>query len=116
MEQGVVLYGASRGPTSSSRVTHFCLMAKDLKVSPTLTPISSYGDDVDNVIIDNVEEDDNIASLKIKGEMIFKALRKNKISCSNFMEISLLPLRARNILRSWKLILRRMRPPLRKWK
>ena len=63
-------------------------MAKELKVSPTLTPnISSDGDDVDNVIIDNVEEDDNIASLKVKGEMIFKALHKNKIACSNFMEI-----------------------------
>src|ERR1041384_8602471 len=87
MEQDVVLNGAARDPTSSSRVTHFCLMAKELKVTPTLTHISSDGDDVDNVIIDNVEDDDNIASLKIKGEMIFKALHKNKISCSNFMEI-----------------------------
>src|ERR1041385_8891543 len=82
MEQDVVLNGASRDPTSSSRVTHFCLMAKELKVSPTLNPISSDGDDVDNV-----EEHVNIASLKIKGEMIFKALHKNKIACSNFMEI-----------------------------
>src|ERR1041385_8249472 len=71
MEQDVVLNGASRDPTSSSRVTHFCLMAKELKVSPNLTPISSNGDDVDNVNVDNVEEDDNIASIKIKGEMIF---------------------------------------------
>src|SRR3954467_3718241 len=82
MEQDVVLNGVSRDPTSSSRVTHSCLMAKELKVSPTLTPISSDGDDVDNV-----EEDDIIASLKIKGEMIFKVLHKNKIACSNFMEI-----------------------------
>src|SRR3954467_3897383 len=82
MEQDVVLNGASRDPTSASRVTHFCLMSKDLKVSPTLNPISSDGDDVDNV-----EEHVNIASLKIKGEMIFKALHKNKIACSNFMEI-----------------------------
>src|SRR4051812_3357380 len=86
-ETNVVLNGASRDPTSSSRVTHFCLMAKELKVTPTLTQISSDGDDVDNFIIDNVEEDDNIASLNIKGEMIFKALHKNKIACSNFMEI-----------------------------
>src|SRR3954465_6136250 len=78
----MVLDGASRDPTSSSRVTHFCLMAKELKASPTLTPISSDGDDVDNV-----EEDDNIALLKIKGEMIFKAPLKNKIARSNFMEI-----------------------------
>src|SRR3954466_7371370 len=68
MEQDVVLNGASRDPTSSSLVNHFCLMAKELKVSPTLTPISSDGDDVDNV-----EEEHNVASLKIKGEMIFKA-------------------------------------------
>src|SRR4051812_31826184 len=66
MEQDVVLNGASRDPTSSSRVTHFCLMAKELKVSPTLTHISSDGDDVDNVNVDNVEEDDNVASLKIR--------------------------------------------------
>src|SRR3954471_2811679 len=72
MKQDMVLYGASRDPTQTSRVTHFCLMAKELKVSPTLTPISSNGDDVVNVNIDNVEEDDNIASLKIKGEMILK--------------------------------------------
>ena len=72
MEQDVALNGASRDPTSSSRVTHICLMAKELKVSPTLTPISSDGDDVDNVNVDNVEEDDNVASLKIKGELIFK--------------------------------------------
>ena len=52
-----------------------------------MTPISSDGDDVVNVNIDNVEEDDNIASLKIKGEMIFKAHLKNKIARSNFMEI-----------------------------
>src|SRR3954465_5245169 len=78
----MVLDGASRDPTSSSRVTHFCLMAKELKASPTLTPISSDGDDVDNV-----EEDDNIALLKIKGEMNFKSLLKNKIARSNFMEI-----------------------------
>src|SRR3954468_20171989 len=82
MEQDVVLNGASRDPTSSSRVTHVCLMAKELKVTSTFTHISSDGD-----VLDNVEEDDNIASLNIKGEMIFKALHKNKIACSNFMEI-----------------------------
>ena len=85
MEQDVVLNGASRDPTSSSIVSHFCLMAKASKVSPTLkSDISHDGDDVDNV---NDEEDDNIASLKIKGEMIFKSLHKNKITCSNFLQI-----------------------------
>ena len=47
-------------------------MAKASKVSPTLNP--------------NISCDD-IASLKIKGEMIFKSLYKNKLACSNFMEI-----------------------------
>src|ERR1041384_5946716 len=48
MEQDVVLNGASRDPTSSSLVTHFCLMAKESKVPATLTPnMSSVGDGVD---------------------------------------------------------------------
>jgi len=48
----------------------------------------SLDDDVDaNDDEDNDEECDNIASLKIKGEMIFKALHKNKLTRSNFMEI-----------------------------
>ncbi|KAE8779517.1 deoxyribonuclease tatdn1 [Hordeum vulgare] len=35
----------------------------------------------------NDEESDIIASFKIKGEMIFKSLYKNKLACSNFLEI-----------------------------
>ena len=61
-------------------------MAKASKVSPTLNPNISHDDDVEDNE-DNHEECDNIASLKIKGEMIFKALHKNKLACSNFMEI-----------------------------
>ena len=86
MEQDVVFNGASRDPTSSSIA--FCLMAKASKVSPTLYPNMSLDDDVDaNDDEDNDEENDNVASLKTKGEMIFKALHKNKIARSNFMEI-----------------------------
>ena len=91
-------------------------MAKELKVTPTLTHISSDGDDVDNVIIDNVEEDDNIASLKIKGEMIFKALHKNNIARSNLMEIMYIAIGGNKYIESWKLISRRMRSPLIKCK
>ncbi|KAE8781199.1 hypothetical protein D1007_45556 [Hordeum vulgare] len=88
MEQYVALNDDSWDPTSSSIVSHFCLMAKASKVSPTINPNISHDDDVDdNKDEDHDEESDNIASLKIKGEMIFKALRKNKIACSNFMEI-----------------------------
>ena len=89
MEQDVVLYDASRDPISSSIA--FCLMAKASKVSPASNPDISCDDDVDDDKDDadeeNDEENDNVASLKIKGEMIFKALHKNKIARSNFMEI-----------------------------
>ncbi|KAE8792246.1 hypothetical protein D1007_33248 [Hordeum vulgare] len=63
-------------------------MAKASKVSPTLNPNKSHDDDVDdNEDEDKDEESDDIASLKIKGEIIFKSLYKNKLACSNFMEI-----------------------------
>ncbi|KAE8800873.1 hypothetical protein D1007_23583 [Hordeum vulgare] len=88
MEQGVAFNDASRDPTSSSVVTHFCLMAKASKISPTLNPNVSHDDDVDdNEDENNYEESDIIASLKIKGEMIFKSLYKNKLACSNFLEV-----------------------------
>ncbi|KAE8773250.1 hypothetical protein D1007_54665 [Hordeum vulgare] len=88
MEKDVALNDASRDPTTSSIVSHFCLMAKASKVSPTLNPNISHDDDVDdNMGVDNDEDSDNITSFKIKVEMIFKDLHKNKISRSNFMEI-----------------------------
>ncbi|KAE8778697.1 40S ribosomal protein S5-1 [Hordeum vulgare] len=88
MDQDVVFNDASRDPTSSSIVSHFCLMDKSSKVSPTLNPDISHDDiDDDNEDEDDDEESDNIASLKIKGEMIFKALCNNKLACYNFMEI-----------------------------
>ncbi|KAE8782404.1 hypothetical protein D1007_44248 [Hordeum vulgare] len=63
-------------------------MAKASKVSPTLNPNVSHDDDVDdNEDENNDEESDIIASLKIKGEMISKSLYKNKLACSNFLEI-----------------------------
>ncbi|KAE8789252.1 hypothetical protein D1007_36580 [Hordeum vulgare] len=63
-------------------------MAKASKVSPTLNPNISHDDDVDdNEYDNNDEESDNISSFKINGEMILKALHKNKLARSNFMEI-----------------------------
>ncbi|KAE8789701.1 hypothetical protein D1007_36067 [Hordeum vulgare] len=63
-------------------------MAKASKVSPTLNANISHDDDVDdNGDENNDEQSDNIASFKIKGEMIFKSLYKNKLACSNFLEI-----------------------------
>lgn len=85
MEQDVVLNGASTDPSSSSIA--FCLMAKASKVSPTLNPNISCDDGKSDDDVDYDEENDNVASLKTKGEMIFKALHKNKLARSNFMEI-----------------------------
>ncbi|KAE8790543.1 hypothetical protein D1007_35109 [Hordeum vulgare] len=63
-------------------------MPKASKVVPTSNPNIPHDDDVDdNEDGDNDKESDNIASLKIKGEMIFKALHKINIARSNFMEI-----------------------------
>ena len=80
-------------------------MAKASKVSPTLYPNMSLDDDVDaNNDEDNDEENDNVSSLKTKGEMIFKALIKIKLLVPTSWKLCPLPLRARNILRSWNLI------------
>ena len=62
-------------------------MAKASKVSPTLNPNISCDDGKSDDDVDYDEENDNVASLKTKGEMIFKALHKNKLARSNFMEI-----------------------------
>ncbi|KAE8812595.1 hypothetical protein D1007_10291 [Hordeum vulgare] len=88
MEQDEAFNDASRGSTSSSIVSHFYLLAKASKVFPFLYPDISHDDDIDdNKDEDDDEESDNIASFKIKGEMTFKGLHKNKIARSNFMEI-----------------------------
>ena len=79
MEQDVYLSGASSNVSSSSTI--FCLMAKESKVSPTLNPIESDDDVVNN------EENDIVDSLNKKGEIVFLALSKNKNARSNFMEI-----------------------------
>ena len=58
-------------------------MISTSKVTPTLEPnISSDDKDEDN----EVEEID-VVSLRNKGEMIYGVLCKNKIACSNFVEI-----------------------------
>ncbi|KAE8802131.1 hypothetical protein D1007_22184 [Hordeum vulgare] len=56
-------------------------MAKASNVSPTLNPNISLDDD------DNDEESYNMASLKFKGQMIFKSLYNNKHARSNFKKI-----------------------------
>ena len=80
MEQDMDLNGASSNSSSSSSITHFCLMAKASEVSPTLDPNISHDDSDDDF-------DGSISSLKEKGQIVFHALRKNKSVCSNFIEI-----------------------------
>ena len=66
MEQDVVLNGASTDPTSSSIV--FCLLAKASKISPTLNPNISCDDGKSDDDVDYDEENDNVASLKLRGK------------------------------------------------
>ena len=92
MEQDMVLIGALRDPTPSSIASHFCLMDKASKVSPTLKPNISHDDDVDSDDDDDIEnedidEEDDDASLNEKGEMVHLALHKNKNACAIFLEI-----------------------------
>ncbi|KAE8818416.1 hypothetical protein D1007_03864 [Hordeum vulgare] len=88
MEQDVALMMLQWIPLHHLLFLTFTLWLRLSKVSPTLNPNISHDDDVDdNEYEDKDEESDDIASLKIKGEMILKSLYKNKLACSNFMEI-----------------------------
>ena len=80
--QDKILNGASINSSSaSSHGPHLCLVARSS--TPSLeSHISS--DDEDE---DNEGEEDRIAYLQDKGEMIYHVLCKNKIACSNFVEI-----------------------------
>jgi hypothetical protein len=77
MSQDKILIGASSNSTSSYFSSHTCLMARDSEVTPTLEP---------NISCDNEEYDDDDASLKKKGELVFHAIGKKKIACSNFVK------------------------------
>ena len=47
---------------------------------------------------DNEEDDDDDVSLQEKGEMVFHALRKNKIACSNFFEILTIAIESKKLI------------------
>jgi hypothetical protein len=81
--QHKVLIGASRYSSSSSIVSHTCLMARSSKVTPTLEPNISSDDENE----DKEEDEDDLASLFEKSEMFFHAICKNKIACSYFYKI-----------------------------
>ncbi|KAK1680295.1 hypothetical protein QYE76_041143 [Lolium multiflorum] len=79
-----ILNGASSISSSpSSQVSHICLMAKASMGSHNLEANLSH-DDEDEV---HEEEEELISSLHDKGEVVHRALRKNKIACSKFVEI-----------------------------
>src|SRR3954465_12015921 len=58
-------------------------MARDSKVTPNLEPITPC----DEEDVDNVEEELDIDDLYEKGEIVYRALVKKDIACSNFVEI-----------------------------
>jgi hypothetical protein len=90
MGQDKVLIEASCNSSSSSSLgPNTCLMARDSKVTPTLEP---------NLSSDNEEEDDDVASLKKKGEIVFRAIGKKKIACSNFVEILVVAIESKKII------------------
>jgi hypothetical protein len=64
-------------------------MARDSKVTPTLKP---------NLSCDDEQEDDDVASLKRKGEIVFHAIGKKKIACSNFAEILVVAIESKRII------------------
>jgi hypothetical protein len=77
LEQDMDLNGASSNSSSSSSLSsHICLMARGSKVNSSLEPTVSS---------DNEEEDDDVSSLRKKGAIVFHAIGKKKIACSNFI-------------------------------
>jgi hypothetical protein len=61
-----------------------------------LEPYLSY-DDVDNDI-----EELGVAYLKNMGELVFHALRKKKIACSNFFKILDFSIESTKLIEKWK--------------
>jgi hypothetical protein len=64
-------------------------MARDSNVTPSLKP---------TICSDNEEEDDDVASLRKKGEIVFQAIGKKKIACSNFNEILVVSIESKKII------------------
>ena len=83
MRHEKVLNGASRNSSSPSPGSHMCLMARDSKVTSTLEPNTSCDDEDE----DNEEEDDGVFALHDMGEIVYRAICKDKISRSNFIDI-----------------------------
>jgi hypothetical protein len=94
--QDKILNGASsNSSSSSSHGPHLCLMARDSKVSPTFEPNTSSDDEDEDI----EEEEVDVASLNKKGEMVFHVLCRNKIACSNFMEILTIAIESQKLIK-----------------
>ena len=86
--------GASSISSSSLSTTHFCLMSRDLKVSPSLEPSISC----DVVDEDSHGEHMDVESITKKGEMIFGALPKGRNAIPPLCEIIVHAIKSREII------------------
>ena len=95
LEQDMDINGASSNSSSSSSITHCCLMAMDSKVSPSLEPSTSCNDEDEDYY--GLKEDD-IDSLKEKCEMVFDALPNDSKACSYLCEILSYAIKCKEII------------------
>ena len=95
LEQDVDLNGSSIS-SPSLLATHFCLMAKDSKVSPPLEP-STPCDVVDE---DSYGQHMDVESITMKGEMVFGALPKGSKAISSLCEIIAYAIKSRETIES----------------
>ena len=95
IRQDNVLFGASSSssfPSSSS--SHVCLMAKASTVSHTSEANIFHDDENEG----HEEEEDLISSLHDIGEVVFRALRNNKIASSKFVEILVVSIESQKLI------------------
>ena len=87
--QDKILDGASsESAHSSSHVPHLCLVARGSKVVSTLEPNTSCdNEDEDDDCLNMIKEDDDVFALHDMGEIVYHAIKKDKIACSNFVDI-----------------------------
>ena len=94
LEQDMDLNGDSSNSSSSLSTTHFCLMARDSKVSPPLEP-STPCDVVDE---DSYEEHMDVESITKKGKIVFGALPKGSNAKPTLSEIIVYAIKSREII------------------
>jgi hypothetical protein len=89
------LNGASSSSSSPlSQVSHICLVAKASTVYHTSEANISHNDE-DEV---HEEEEELIASLHDKGEVVHRSLCKSEIACSKFVEILIFAIESQKLI------------------